>query len=177
MGHKHSKQAVLDGALAVVEAGGLGRLTFASVAAELGTSDRMVVYYFPSKDALVSAVLVEVGARLQDLLASADTSGAQDHRTLTAALWPVLRAPGTEGAFALYFEAVGRAAGGVEPFRSLAPALVEGWVDWLSGHLEGDPDRRRDEATAAVALIDGLLIVRQLAGAEASDRAAAALGL
>ena len=46
---------------------------------ELGVSDRIVVYYFPTKDDLITEVLLLVGVRLQGVLATAFTEPAHDH--------------------------------------------------------------------------------------------------
>jgi len=43
--------------------------------------------------------------------------------------------------------------------------------------LTGTRARRRDEAEAVVALLDGLLLLRQLSGAAAANRAARRLGV
>lgn len=176
MGHRHAKGEILDGALATAYDEGLSRLTFGRVARRLGISDRIVVYYFPSKAELVGEVLATLGARLQEALASAVSAPAADHRALLRAAWPVLARAESDRVFALFFEASGLAAAGSAPYAALVPRLVEAWVDWAAGVLEGPPARRRAEAEAAVALIDGLLLLRQLAGAEAADRAARRLG-
>ncbi len=34
--------------------------------------------------------------------------------------------------FRAFFEMVGLAASGTEPYATLAPAVMAGWVDWLS---------------------------------------------
>jgi hypothetical protein len=73
--------------------------------------------------------------------------------------------------FALFFEANGLAAAGREPYASLLPQLVEAWIDWASGFVDGPKKRRRREAEAAIAILDGLLLLRQLAGPEAGDLA------
>jgi hypothetical protein len=71
----------------------------------------------------------------------------------------------------------GLAASGLEPFDQLASRMMADWIDWLTEFFDGDPERRRAEAVATVALIDGLLLVRQIVGAAAADRAAAAMGI
>nr|NIR60097.1 helix-turn-helix transcriptional regulator [Gammaproteobacteria bacterium] len=57
IGHKHDKQEILEGALAAALEEGLSRLSFGRLAKRLGIHDRIVVYYFPTKHELVSAVL------------------------------------------------------------------------------------------------------------------------
>lgn len=177
MGHKHSKADILRGALAVAVDDGLSQLTFGRVAKRLGISDRTVVYYFPTKNDLVAEVVMSMGLRLQETLAAAFTAPATDHVELAGAAWPVLADPDADQVFALFFEATGLAAAGREPYDSLAPALVEAWIEWVASFFDGTPTRRRTEAEAAVAVIDGLLLLRQLAGPAAADRAARRLGV
>ncbi len=177
MGHKHTRADILDGALATAFADGLSQVTFGRVAKRLGVSDRIVVYYFPSKDELVGAVLGALGARLQETLAPAFAEPAADHVAIARAAWPLLARPEADPVFALFFEANGLAAAGREPYATIVPALVDAWVTWSADHVTGTPARRRVEATAAIALIDGLLLLRQLAGADVANDAARRLGV
>lgn len=175
MGYRHSKDQILEGALEAVFDDGLSSLTFGKLARRLGISDRVVVYYFPSKDALVGEVLVSIGARLQETLAPTMSSQVDDHVEFVRAVWPLLARPDVDAVFALFFEAAGLAAAGVAPYSALAPHLVTGWIDWAASQIRGTPARRRAEASAAIATLDGLLLLRQLAGADAADRAARAV--
>ena len=177
MGHKHTREEILAGALETAVADGLSRLSFGRVAKHLGISDRVVVYYFPTKDDLITNVLLAMGGDLQVALAEAFTGPAADHLDLTRAAWPVLTAPASEPVFALFFEANGLAAAGREPYRSLVAGIISAWTEWLVGFLDGTDEERRTEAEAAIALIDGLLLLRHLAGAEAAGRAATRLGV
>jgi AcrR family transcriptional regulator len=177
MGHKHDKADILDGAMAVAFDGGLSQLTFGRVASGLGISDRIVVYYFPTKDDLVGEVLVAIGAQLQATLAPSFSSPATDHLELVLTAWPILAQPAADPVFALFFEAGGLAAVGREPYRTLVPQLIDGWITWASTFISGAPARRRSEAEAAIATIDGLLLLRQLAGPDAAERAARRIGI
>ncbi len=177
MGHKHTREEILDGALAAAFDEGLGQLTFGRLAKRLGVSDRVIVYYFPSKDDLITNVVTGLGLRLQETLAAAFPGPAADHRALARTAWPILARPEVDPVFALFFEAMGLAVAGREPYRTLLPLLVEGWLDWAASLIAGTPAARRAEAEAAVALIDGLLLMRQVAGPEAANRAARRLGL
>ena len=177
MGYRHSRDEILEGALAVAVSDSLGELTFGRVAKHLGVSDRMVVYYFPTKAVLVGAVLVELGLRLQASLAPAVASPVADHAALVRALWPHLARPGADPVFALFFEAAGLAAAGSAPYADLVPLLVDAWIDWAAGMIDAPGDARRSEATAAIVLVDGLLLLRQIAGPAAADDAARRLGV
>jgi AcrR family transcriptional regulator len=176
MGYRHDRDEVLAAALAVAFEHGLSRLSFGRVAKRLGISDRIVVYYFPSKDDLVGAVLLAMAGQLQETLGPAFAAPAHDHVELLRGAWPVLARPDADPVFALFFEANGLAAAGQEPYRTLVPQLVEVWIAWVSDRVTGTPAQRRAQAEAAIAVIDGLLLLRQLAGAEAAERAARLLG-
>lgn len=177
MGHKHTKDEILAGALESAFDGGLSLLTYGRVAKRMGINDRMVVYYFATKDELVGEVLVAMGAELQATLAPAISTPVADHVELLRTAWPLLAHPDADPVFALFFEANGLAVTGREPYRTILTQLVDGWIQWASEFIEGDPDHRRVEAETAIALIDGLLLLRQLAGPEAAARAARRLGV
>jgi len=115
--------------------------------------------------------------RLQETLAGVFTERVDDHLALVAAAWPVLARPDVDPVFALLFEAAGLAASGQEPYRSLMPELFEMWIEWASTFLTGTRSRRRASAEAAIAVLDGLLLLRHLAGPAAATRAAKVVGV
>ena len=177
MGHKHTREEILRGALDTALEDGISQVTFGRVAKRLGIHDRMVVYYFASKSELISAVLLAMGEQLQQVLAKAFKAPADDHVELTRTAWPVLARPEIDPMFGLFFEAMGLAASGREPYKTLAKQLIDAWIEWLSEFFEGSKTQRRTEAEAAIALLDGLLLVRQLSGPSAANRAAKRLDI
>lgn len=177
MGHRHTKEEILAGALAAAIEDGLSQLTFGRLAKRLGISDRVAVYYFPTKDDLIGAVVLAMGLKLQDTVAKAFSKPATDYSELVRRAWPVLAHPDADPVFALFFEANGLAAAGREPYRELVPTLVKAWIDWAAQFVEGTPAKRRREAETAIALIDGLLLLRLLSGPDSADRAARRLGV
>jgi AcrR family transcriptional regulator len=172
MGYRHSREEILEGAMAAAFEDGLHQLTFGRLATRLGISDRVIVYYFPTKGDLITEVLIGLGLQLQATLAPTFSTAADDHVDLIRKAWPVLARREADHVFALFFEAGGLAAAGLEPYRTIVPQLVDGWIAWAAGLLRGTPTRRRSEAAAAIATIDGLLLMRQLAGPAVADLAA-----
>ncbi len=177
MGHRHTKEEILNGALAAAFEDGLSQLTFGRLAKRLGINDRTIVYYFPNKNDLVSEVIISMGLQLQTTLAEAFTTPAADHLDLLRAAWPVLATPSADRIFALFFEANGLAATGRDPYQALVPMLVETWIEWTTTFLQGPTKQRRIEAETAIAVLDGLLLLRLLAGAASAQRAARRLGV
>jgi len=177
MGYRHTKQDILDASLAAALDDGLSQLTFGRLAARLGINDRTVVYYFPTKQDLVAEVVMSMGVQLQVMLGQAFAEPAENHLELARKAWPALAHAEADPIFALFFEANGLAAARRTPYSTLIPQLIDAWTDWVMTFLTGTARQRRAEAEAAIALIDGLLLLRQLAGAAAAARAAERLGV
>lgn len=178
MGYRHAKEEILRAATAVALEAGIARLTFAAVGKRLNISDRTVVYYFPTKAALVTAVIETLGSDLESILEAAFGTEPLSAAGLAKRAWPVMTAPAADRVFALYFEIIGLAASGQEPFDGLARALLEGWVAWLAPHTIGsDATTQRAQALSAIAQLDGLLLVRQLLGSDAGEQAAREAGV
>jgi AcrR family transcriptional regulator len=178
MGHKHTRDEILAGAVETAFSDGLSQMTFGRVAKHLDINDRTVVYYFPTKDDLVSEVLLAMGIQLQATLAPAfAATQVADYFELLQTAWPILATDESDAVFALFFEANGLAVTGREPYATMVRGLVGTWIEWAAEYVEGDDDHRRVEAETAIAILDGLLLLRMLAGAEAAERAATRLGI
>ena len=177
MGYRHSSDEILAAAIAVALDAGLDGLTFSKVGAHLEISDRTVVYYFPTKADLVTAVVGALGADLVDLLERAFGSLPLSPADMLKRAWPVLTTPTADRVFALYFQIMGMASAGQVPYVALGRDLVEGWVQWLTPRTLGSTvEVRHRRALATVAQIDGLLLLRQVAGSNAAGAAARELG-
>jgi len=158
---RHDRDEILAAAVDVAHTDGLNQLSFGRVAKRLDIADRTVVYYFATKHDLITAVLIELGAGLQVLLADAVTGRADDHQQLVTMLWPTLSHADHAATTRTYLEAIGLAAAGTDPYTALVPALIDEWLRWTAERIDhADPN---EQAAAAVAIIDGLLVLQHVA--------------
>jgi AcrR family transcriptional regulator len=140
---------------------GIGDLSLRELAAGIGTSHRMLLYHFGSKDALLVEVARDVERRQREaltaLLADLDLENAEE---LSRSFWRRLRAPDLEGLERLFFELYGRGLrGGVDAAR-LLEGVVGSWVETAAPLLEAglSPHEARTQARLGVAVARGLLL-------------------
>lgn len=178
MGYKHSREEILSAAVQLATATGIGSVTFGSVGQSLGISDRTVVYYFPTKAEMIAAVLGALGEQLQNTLAGAFGDATMAVDDLRRRAWPALACPAADPVFRVFFEVVGLASAGHQPYAALVPRLISGWVDWIEPRIDAPTGAlRHQQALATVAMLDGLLLLRRISGARAANAAARELGI
>lgn len=155
---------------------GVAKLTFRTVAEELGTSDRMVVYYLPTKDDLVSAAVFALSSRMQSLLGQAFGHDRQSPDELIARAWPVLKKKNADRIFRVFLELVGLSSSGLDPYDRITRDILGDLADWLAERVDAATrSERRRLALGVIARVDGLLLLRHCLGPEAADEAARAL--
>jgi AcrR family transcriptional regulator len=159
-----------------VLAHGLAGLSLRPLASALGTSTRMLLYDFASKDELIMAVLAEVRRREAGMLAEhVSTTGASGPELLLA-VWDWAahsdRAPFMRLFFEVYIDTIAHPDARSEQ----AQAVVTEWLDQFGAALGNSPADAADSATATlvIAVLRGLLLDRLSTGDE--QRTDAALG-
>lgn len=177
MGYRHSEEEILDAAVQVALDEGLLGLTYRSVGRSLGIADRTVVYYFPTKDALVLAVLERITEQLQDVLAGALGESRHESAVLVERAWASLVTPDADPSIRILLETFGLAVRGQQPYPEVISGVLCTWTSWVADHLTGEPGTRDARAAAVVATLDGLLFTRALAGDDAAAIAVTGLGL
>jgi AcrR family transcriptional regulator len=142
----------------VLEHGLIG-LSLRPLAAALGTSDRMLLYHFGSKDELVAAVLRTSNDRSTAHIRAMEPS--QDLRAAVHDLWAVTLIPQIERCTRLYIEAAALGLLGKEPYVTVVGEANEVWTAALVDHLVRS-GVRRPLARRAVSVIDAAFMGFQL---------------
>ncbi|MGY1752267.1 hypothetical protein [Blastococcus sp. SYSU D01042] len=171
-GRPEQRAALLDGVVEYVLREGVATLSLRPLAAALGTSDRMLLYYFGSRDRMLVLVLTAVGERLRAGLEAVTPAQRAAPGRLLAALRAAFELDGAEPILRLYVEVSGLAARGREPFGAIAAAIAEDWLSWAEQRLDVPAPRRRSAAAGVLAVVDGLLLLRFVAGETAYEQAA-----
>jgi AcrR family transcriptional regulator len=168
---RERRAATLARATDYVLTHGLSGLSLRPLARALGTSTRMLLYDFGTKEELIAEVLREARRREADLLAGMQApEGITDAETL-AGVWAWLIAPERQPFLRLFFEVYVDAINHPDAYAEGARPLVGDWLEFLRTRWRPHP---LDPATATliIAVVRGLLLDRMSAAdPERVDRA------
>ena len=151
------RRTLLDAAYGYVLEHGLGTLSLRPLAAAIGSSPRVLLYLFGSKDGLVQAILARARADELAVLDRVRRTGGADGPG--AALWSWLVAPEHRALLALWVEGYGRAL--VEPdgpWAGFAMRTVHDWLAVLDEAGGGDAGGDAVDRTLLLAVLRGALL-------------------
>jgi AcrR family transcriptional regulator len=146
-----------------VLAEGLGGASLRPLAAAVGTSDRMLLYYFPDKPALIAAVLEEVAARMTMLLELQRSPGPASAAVLEVRLMPLVLDPMVWPFMQVWLEMAAMAARGDETCARVGGGIAQGFLAWLEDQLDvSDPTLRAKTAMRLLMSIEGAALLKSL---------------
>ena len=169
------RDELLDGAVAWTIEHGLADLSLRPVAKALGTSDRMLLYYFGTKDELVAAVVDRAADGLAGALELVLPELSRSPKAFVEGIWGLLTDPAAQGVVDLFLELFVLTRRRGEPYASASARVIERWLELAAPGLVamGVPSRRAEgTVAAALAQLDGGIL---LAAAGASDAQLAAV--
>ena len=161
MTDKGPRETLLEGAIDYVAHNGITDLSLRRLAGALGTSHRMLIHHFGSKEGLWVAIVHEVERRqraiLADLVPNADAPVAEAMRAgwrhiSDPSLWPNER---------LFFELYGQAIQGRPHTVAMLDGIIEDWLE-PAAEINMTLGLSREEAVAharlGIAVTRGLLL-------------------
>ena len=155
-----AREKLLAETVAYVAANGVGDLSLRRLAAALGTSHRMLVYHFGSKEGLLVAVVRAVEERQREALAALE-AGDLPPAEQAWRIWEGLADPVMWPHERLFFELYGQALQGRTHTTDLLDGIVENMTRPLAEILirQGHPpDAAAAQARLGVAVVRGLLL-------------------
>jgi AcrR family transcriptional regulator len=175
---KSPRQRLLDGAIDYVAQHGLGDVSLRELAAALGTSHRMLIHHFGSKERLWVEIVRTVETRQRELLGQMLPDPQQPLPDAMRAWWKHISDPALWPNERLFFEIYGQALQGRRHTVELLDGIVEDWLDpvtEINVSLGIPPPLARAHARLGVAVTRGLLLdllaTRDIAAVDAAMEA------
>lgn len=147
---------------------GLDALALRPAAAQLGTSDRMLLYYFGTKAALMQDVLACVSRRFADWLAEKTRGVRIPPHQMIGHTVTLMAEEDARPYVGLWFEIAARAARGETLYAGAAEEIAESWTDWIvrSVHFPAGV-ASRNAAAMMLAIVNGIALLDSTAPAVA----------
>lgn len=171
------REALLAATMEVLARDGIGNISLRQIAAEVGTSHRMLLYHFQSREGLLVAVVEEMDRRNSDALAAL-TAGATgtDLRDVAWMFWK--HAADNASTFGpLFFELSSQAMLGRSQTEALRDSNFRLWHDaltqlWVAYGLDKRSARKRARLNLAVSrgLLHDLLLTGDRRAVDAAMR-------
>jgi len=153
MSEQDPKARLLTKVVDYVAGHGVTGLSLRDLAAAVGTSHRMLIHHFGSKEGLLVEVVKAVEAQQRQALAELTAgAGSQDLDAVGTAFWERLTDPALDRQERLFFELYGQALQGRPWATSLLDGIVDDWLVPLRAILPAA------DARLALAVARGLLL-------------------
>jgi AcrR family transcriptional regulator len=155
------RERLLDAAIDYVAQHGLSDVSLRTLAAALGTSHRMLIHHFGSKERLWVEIVRTVEGRQRELLAEILPDPEQPVAEAMRAWWKHISKPALWPNERLFFEIYGQALQGRPHTAHLLDGIVDDWLDPVTeiNVSLGIPRRAaRAHARLGVAVTRGLLL-------------------
>jgi AcrR family transcriptional regulator len=156
-----ARQQLLDRAIEHVAQAGFSDLSLRSLAAALGTSHRMLIHYFGSKERLWVEIVRAVEQRQRDTLAEILPDPDEPLADAMRTWWKHISDPSLWPNERLFFEVYGQALQGRPHTTELLDGIVDSWLDPVAelSVARGMPEPlARAHARLGIAVTRGLLL-------------------
>lgn len=155
------KQRLLDAAIEYVAANGMSDVSLRTLATALGTSHRMLIFHFGSKEGLWVEIIRSVEQRQRELLGQVVPDPSQPVGEAIRARWKHISDPSLWPNERLFFEIYGQALQGRPHTTELLDGIVDDWLDPITEinvSLGMPRSVARAHARLGVAVTRGLLL-------------------
>ncbi len=137
---------------------GLAGLSLRPLAKAIGSSPRVLLYHFGSKEKMVVKVIAAIRRRQRDAFAKIQ---AKTYLDAYRNVWKEMSAPASEPLFRLFFEIYGIALRHPRRYQAFLRATIRDWLDLIAADLcsEGlNPQNSRIFASVVLAGLRGFML-------------------
>jgi AcrR family transcriptional regulator len=153
------KEDLLEQATAYILKNGLRDLSLRPLAEALGTSARMLIYHFGSKEQLVIGAVIHAQHQQQALLASQAVSSKSAVKTLQN-FWTWLSSDEVAPYARLLYDLEVQVMNGNDSYRAFAKEVIKNWETFIGASIKSTPEQAR----LIVGVMNGLLMDRLVTG-------------
>jgi AcrR family transcriptional regulator len=152
---------LLENAIAYISQRGISDLSLRELATAIGTSHRMLIHHFGSKERLWVEVVRAVEQRQRDALPDLLPDPAADAATAMRTWWRHISDPSLWPNERLFFEIYGQALQGRPGTEALLDGIVDSWLDTITDMNVAagmPPATARAHGRLGIAVTRGLLL-------------------
>jgi len=156
-----TKATLLEAAIEYSAQHGLSGVSLRQMAEALGTSHRMLIYHFGSKEELLVAIINEMEARQRTQMAAFEADPELPADEQLRRMWRQLADPAMWPHERLFFEVYGQALQGRPHTAQLLDTVIDSWLDPVTEIGQRLGLRKRDaraNARLGLAVVRGLLL-------------------
>jgi AcrR family transcriptional regulator len=156
-----SRSALLERVAAYVLKHGLAELSLRPLALAVGSSPRMLLYHFGSKEGMVTAVLRAIRERQLALFDHLRRGEVTTPAAICKAAWSYMSDPKVGPMLKLFFETYALALRKPDAFPGFLESAVEDWLRFLADPIctgGASPQRARAIATVILAMYRGFML-------------------
>jgi AcrR family transcriptional regulator len=172
---EEARRRLLDAVIEHLSQQGLADQSLRQIADAVGTSHRMLLYHFGSRDGLLLALVQAVEARTRARFANLGAEAGGDTDELVRRMWAYVTDPALAGFERLFFALYSRALQGDQATLPLLAGEIEDWLDAnadVSATFGIPFDVARTHARLGLAVTRGLLLDLLATGDRAGVEAA-----
>lgn len=164
------KPDLLIAMAAHVRGTGLAGASLRPLARAAGTSDRMLIYHFGSKGALIAALLDHLATEMLSAMAAAlPRPRAKTEAAALAEIVALLRTPTFRPYLRVWLDIVATAGWGDADHEAATRRILVGQIDWIATRLPETTAEPRQRAKEMLALIHGALVLEVAGMTKAAD--------
>jgi AcrR family transcriptional regulator len=146
---------ILERIVDYVYANGVSTLSLRPLGDAVGCSPRLLLYFFSSKEELITEVLAAAGTRQRTLVGQIKTHHANSPAQACRSIWAAISEPKSEPLFRLFFEVYGLALQDRKRYASFLRRVVKDWLDVIAAPLLQAGASERDARAHATVILAG----------------------